>query len=82
MRVSDTDPPGKGPSATDGPQLSTAARILLLQQEHRSLDARIRELHEFPYSDQLELQRLKRKKLSLKDAIQRLRGDLIPDLNA
>ena len=59
-----------------------ATRILRLQQEHRSLDEEIEELYEHPYRDQLLLQRLKKKKLRLKDTIARLKGDLIPDLNA
>jgi hypothetical protein len=59
-----------------------AARLLMLQQEHRELDQEIESLYEFPYRDQLQLQRLKKKKLLLKDAIERLKDDLIPDLNA
>ena len=35
-----------------------------------------------PYRDQLLLQRLKKKKLRIKDTIERLKDDLIPDLNA
>lgn len=63
-------------------QPSLAARILLLQQEHRELDEQIAALYEFPYRDQLQLQRLKKKKLQIKDVIERLKDDLIPDLNA
>jgi hypothetical protein len=80
--VSDTNPPENEPAEGDRPELSIAARILLLQQEHRELDARIAELYDYPSCDQLQLQRLKRKKLQLKDTIQRLKDDLIPDLNA
>ena len=61
---------------------SPAARILMLQQEHRDLDEAIAALYEFPYRDQLQLQRLKKKKLQIKDAIERLKDELIPDLNA
>ena len=64
------------------PPETLAARVLRLQQDHRDLDQRIAELYEFPFLDQLKLQRLKRKKLLLKDAISRLNSDLIPDLNA
>ncbi len=64
------------------PQVSLAGRIFNLQQEHRDLDRAIELLEEQPYRDQLQLQRLKKKKLRLKDAITRLRRDLIPDLNA
>ena len=61
---------------------SLAARILMLQQEHRDLDQAIKSLYEFPYRDQLQLQRLKKKKLMIKDSIERLKDELIPDLNA
>lgn len=64
------------------PELSLAARILLLQEEHRNLDGQIAEMYAYPYRDQLLLQRLKKKKLSIKDTIERLKDDLIPDLNA
>ncbi len=64
----------------DQPCLST--RLLQLQDEHRELDRRIEELQAFPYKDQLQLQRLKKRKLYLKDCIEHLRNQLIPDLNA
>lgn len=63
-------------------QESLAAKVLRLQQEHRKLDQEIEELYQYPYRDQLLLQRLKKRKLLLKDAITRFKGDLIPDLNA
>ncbi len=61
---------------------SLAAKILRLQQQHRTLDEEIAELYQYPYRDQLLLQRLKKQKLLLKDAIARYKGDLIPDLDA
>jgi hypothetical protein len=61
---------------------SLAAKVLRLQETHRALDEEIAELYEFPYRDQLLLQRLKKRKLLLKDAITRFKGDLIPDWNA
>jgi hypothetical protein len=57
-------------------------RLLNLQTKHRALDAEIKELHGFPYQNQILLQRLKKEKLRLKDAISRLKDDMIPDLNA
>ena len=72
-----------GEAVDDPPEeLSLAARILRLQQEHRSLDLEIEEMYQYPYRDQLLLQRLKKKKLQIKDTIERLKDDLIPDLNA
>ena len=73
---------GAGEVEPDVPELSLAARILLLQEEHRALDDAIAALYDYPYRDQLQLQRLKKKKLQIKDTIERLKDDLIPDLNA
>ena len=57
-------------------------RLLNLQTKHRALDVQIEELHGFPYQNQILLQRLKKEKLRLKDAITRLKDEMIPDLNA
>lgn len=59
-----------------------AMRLALLAERHRSLDERIAELYAYPYKNQILLQRLKKEKLRLKDAIERLKDELIPDLNA
>jgi len=53
-----------------------------LQLEHRDLDDVIARLHEDPSVDQLQLSRLKKRKLYIKDAIARLESKIIPDLNA
>ncbi len=53
-----------------------------LKQEHRELDIAIHEMAEKVHANQLEIGRLKRQKLMLKDAIARLESDLIPDLHA
>ncbi len=53
-----------------------------LRLEHRDLDDVIARLTEkFPY-DQLQLQRLKKRKLGLKDSISRLQDELNPDIIA
>lgn len=57
-------------------------RILLLETEHRDLDDVIRRLVADPAQDALQLQRLKKRKLSLKDQLERLRARVIPDLIA
>lgn len=57
-------------------------RLFELRQEHRDLDVAIAELQNNPRCDQLMLGRLKKRKLLLKDTIQRLNSQLIPDLNA
>lgn len=57
-------------------------RIIELKLEHRDLDAAISQLSENIAVDQLQLVRLKKRKLQLKDAIRRLESQLIPDLDA
>ncbi len=57
-------------------------RLQALQLEHRDLDAAISALQAHHYPDQLQLTRMKRRKLQLKDTISRLESKLIPDLNA
>ncbi len=53
-----------------------------LRVEHRELDTEIDELQEQHYVDSLQLRRLKKRKLMLKDTIVRMESQLIPDLNA
>lgn len=53
-----------------------------LREEHRLLDSEITCLQEKPYFDQLLLQRLKKRKLWLKDTMVRIESRLIPDLDA
>ena len=53
-----------------------------LQTEHRDLDDVINRIAADPLQDQLQLQRLKKRKLSLKDQISKLENQLIPDIIA
>lgn len=62
--------------------ITPAMRLLDLQTRHRALDQRIHEMYEYPYQNQILLQRLKKEKLRLKDQIELLKDELIPDLNA
>jgi len=57
-------------------------RLHALEIEHHDLDDVICRLAADPRQDQLQLQRLKKRKLSLKDQIQKLRARLIPDIIA
>ncbi len=57
-------------------------RLQVLRQEHRDLDDVIDRLQQNPAIDQLLLRRLKKRKLQLKDSIQRLESALIPDIIA
>lgn len=52
-----------------------------LKQEHRTLDIAIQEMAERVHKNQIEMGRLKRQKLKLKDTIARLESDLIPNLH-
>jgi hypothetical protein len=56
--------------------------IAELREEHRDLDAAIARLSEDPSVDQLQLTRLKKRKLKLKDWIAHLESQLIPDIDA
>ena len=53
-----------------------------LKQEHRDLDMAIDALESMVAGDQLQVQRLKKRKLSLKDQIIRLEDQLTPDIIA
>jgi hypothetical protein len=59
-----------------------AERLKELRVEHRRLDDEIASLALQPGADQIQLRRLKRRKLAIKDMIARLESELIPDLNA
>ncbi len=63
-------------------QDSRRMRLAELRVEHRDLDDIIGRLLEGPYIDQLQVRRLKKRKLLLKDVIARLESELIPDLDA
>ena len=65
---------------TDGEVLR--GRIDQLHLEHRDLDDVISRLSQSPIQDQLQLQRLKKRKLGLKDQILKLESQLIPDIIA
>lgn len=58
------------------------ARLEALRIEHRDLDEVIARLVEKPPYDQLQLQRLKKRKLVLKDLIAKLESQLLPDIIA
>ncbi|HEU5017785.1 MAG TPA: DUF465 domain-containing protein [Pseudolabrys sp.] len=66
------------------PEEERALRELLarLQQEHRDLDAAIVALGASPGSDIIQVQRLKKRKLMLRDRILRIEDQLTPDIIA
>jgi hypothetical protein len=53
-----------------------------LRQEHRDLDAAIEALHNAPGADVLQVQRLKKRKLQLRDRIRQVEDQLTPDIIA
>lgn len=57
-------------------------RLRELRIEHRDLDDVIHRLQMDLYINEVQLRRLKKRKLLLKDQISRLESELIPDLNA
>ena len=59
---------------------SAKQALAVLREEHRNLDELI-ESSEEPL-DQIEIQRLKKRKLKLKDEIARLESNLLPDIIA
>lgn len=53
-----------------------------LRLQHRALDDQVNLLTNQAYANSLEVQRLKKRKLALKDTISRIESQLIPDMNA
>ena len=58
------------------------ARLEALTHEHRDLDAAIEALRTLPGHDQIQLARLKKRKLRLRDDIAYLHDVLVPDIIA
>jgi hypothetical protein len=58
------------------------AQLAQLRQEHRDLDAAIEALHNAPGADLLQVQRLKKRKLQLRDQIIQVEDQLTPDIIA
>jgi hypothetical protein len=57
-------------------------RLADMRAEHRRLDAELTALREAGTADQMELARLKKRKLRLKDEIAQLADDIVPDIIA
>ena len=69
-------------SAMDLDVEALRAKLAALMLEHRDLDDVITRLGERMPFDQLQLQRLKKRKLALKDQISKIESELLPDIIA
>jgi len=67
---------------TDDDERELHTELARLQQEHRDLDAAIDALHQSPAPDLLRLQRLKKRKLQLRDRIAFIEDQITPDIIA
>ena len=67
---------------TDEEEQALRARLAQLRQEHGDLDAAISAMTGSSNCDQLQLTRLKKRKLQLKDQIARIEDSLLPDITA
>ncbi len=70
------------PSGADARRVELMQRIVQLRLEHRDLDDVLERLCYQPEYDSIQLTRLKRRKLLLKDQIARLQRELDPDVRA
>ena len=67
---------------TDAEEQSLRVALATLIQEHRDLDAAIVAMAEGGVRDQLQMTRLKKRKLQLKDQIAQIEDSLLPDIIA
>ena len=66
----------------DDPLEQARERLSELKLAHRDLDDAIARLSEAPFVDEIQMKRMKMRKLTLKDTISRMESSLIPDLDA
>jgi hypothetical protein len=71
-----------GRRLTDQEEREIRQELAELRQEHRDLDAAILALTESPNPDTIQIQRMKKRKLALKDRISSLDDRLLPDIIA
>jgi len=77
--MNDQPPPDTPPAANDDAILM---RLAEMRHAHKDLDDAIHALQARPVPDQLQVARLKRQKLALRDAIAELEDRLTPDIIA
>ena len=67
---------------TEDEERALREQLARLQQEHRDLDAAIAALAASPGADIIQVQRLKKRKLVLRDKIRQVEDQLTPDIIA
>ncbi len=67
---------------TEAEEQTLRAKLAELAQEHRDLDTAIQAMAEQGVRDQLQLSRLKKRKLQLKDQMAEIEDELLPDIIA
>jgi hypothetical protein len=68
--------------ASEDSDIAIERRLAILREEHQDLGDAVTALEERPQPDMLQIARLKRRKLALKDEIVRLEDRLTPDIIA
>jgi hypothetical protein len=81
-RAAATCPSRYHASMTKDEERELRATLARLMQEHRDLDAAIEALENAPGRDRLQIQRLKKRKLQLRDRITFIEDQLTPDIIA
>jgi hypothetical protein len=71
-----------GWSLDDDVAAELRTELARLKEEHRDLDTAIEALERMTAGDQLQIQRLKKRKLILKDRIAHIEDELTPDIIA
>ena len=66
----------------DDPEATLGSRLRILMQEHFDLDVAVQAIAVAPVPDMMVIARLKRKKLALKDEIERLKDQQTPEIIA
>jgi hypothetical protein len=67
---------------TEAEEQILRAKLAELEQEHRDLDTAIQAMAETGVNDQLQLTRMKKRKLQLKDLVTQINDRLLPDIIA
>jgi hypothetical protein len=67
---------------TDAEEQALRGKLVELMQEHRDLDTAIQAMADTGVNDQLQLSRMKKRKLQLKDLVTQINDKLLPDIIA